>query len=160
MPMSGLDCGLHNLGNSCFMNSTLQILLHTVPLLNVLVTHRADSCMFFAVVDFNSHLTFAGKLALDGSHCFTCQLRKLATEMLVRKSRQARSPDDIFRTLKSLSARTELLARSPSSEISPTLRQYRQEDAHEFLRFSIDALQFSAQKGVKCVYPGGVYPKI
>lgn len=120
VPISALDCGLHNLGNSCFMNSTLQILLHTAPLLNVLLSHRHDSC----------------KLALDGSYCFTCQLRKLALDILCRKSRQARSPEDIFRNLK---------------RISPTLRQYRQEDAHEFLRFSIDALQLSAQNGVKSV---------
>lgn len=33
------------------------------------------------------------------------------------------------------------------TEIGPSMRRYRQEDAHEFLRFSIDSMQNSAQHG-------------
>ncbi|KAG8803344.1 hypothetical protein FRC20_002190 [Serendipita sp. 405] len=111
--------GLENLGNSCFMNSTLQILLHTPALLNIITRHHQKQLC---------------KILQDDKFCFTCSLKELAYFMVSSKSGRPKSPDTIFRNLR---------------KIAPSFRQYRQEDAHEFLRFSIDALQLSAQNGVK-----------
>ncbi|KAI1796180.1 cysteine proteinase [Ganoderma leucocontextum] len=38
-----VGCGLNNTGNTCFLNSALQCLLHTPPLLHILLKHP-DSC--------------------------------------------------------------------------------------------------------------------
>ncbi|KAG5342328.1 hypothetical protein C0989_003458 [Termitomyces sp. Mn162] len=40
--------GLFNNGNTCFLNSALQCLLHTPPLLRVLAAHKDNSCKVFA----------------------------------------------------------------------------------------------------------------
>ncbi|KAG8832905.1 hypothetical protein FRC17_000347, partial [Serendipita sp. 399] len=111
--------GLDNLGNSCFMNSTLQILLHTPPLVNIIIRHhKRQTC----------------KISQSDRFCFTCNLRELAITMMSEKISKPKAPNKIFANLR---------------KIAPSFRQYRQEDAHEFLRFSIDALQLAAQDGVK-----------
>ncbi|GHJ88224.1 hypothetical protein NliqN6_4626 [Naganishia liquefaciens] len=110
--------GLQNLGNTCFANSILQVMMYTPPVLHYLSGqgHDFSSC------------TLASK-----GFCFTCELQK-ARRNLWTSSGQSWSPKEIMRSIK---------------KICPSMRQFRQEDAHEFFRYGIDLLHNEALKLAK-----------
>ncbi|ETW84138.1 cysteine protease, partial [Heterobasidion irregulare TC 32-1] len=65
---ASIGAGLNNTGNTCFLNSALQCLLHTPPLLHALIAHKKEHCR---VKGF----------------CMICALRYVMTEAHTGKKR-------------------------------------------------------------------------
>lgn len=118
--------GFQNAGNTCFANSTLQALLHSPALLHIVQAHQPRA---------HAHGRGSG-------FCALCSLKAL--------SRHVHS-----------SSGHRLIAIMPSSfvegrnlrQISRTFHQYRQEDAHEFLRGLLDSATRSALVGCGAPLP-------
>ncbi|XP_006886405.1 PREDICTED: ubiquitin carboxyl-terminal hydrolase 36 [Elephantulus edwardii] len=108
-----VGAGLHNLGNTCFLNSTVQCLTYTPPLANYLLSkEHARSCH-------------------QGSFCMLCVMQNHITQAFAN-SGNAIKPVSFIRDLK---------------KIARHFRFGNQEDAHEFLRYTIDAMQKACLNG-------------
>lgn len=113
--------GLDNVGNTCFLNSVLQCLLHTPGLLHIVIDHR---------VRFGNTCPTKG----SSGFCMLCQFCELAwMDFYGQNKRASFQPSAILNSL---------------GKIAKGLRRGRQEDAHEFLRYSIDAFQKAALSGL------------
>ncbi|KAH7103068.1 cysteine proteinase [Auriculariales sp. MPI-PUGE-AT-0066] len=64
-----IGCGLYNNGNTCFLNSAVQCLLHTPPLLHVGLTH-SERCVVHANEQF----------------CMICAYRRIASDTFKNRS--------------------------------------------------------------------------
>ncbi|XP_048221392.1 ubiquitin carboxyl-terminal hydrolase 36 isoform X2 [Perognathus longimembris pacificus] len=108
-----VGAGLHNLGNTCFLNSTIQCLTYTPPLANYLLSkEHARSCH-------------------QGSFCMLCVMQNHIVQAFAN-SGNAIKPVSFIRDLK---------------KIARHFRFGNQEDAHEFLRYTIDAMQKACLNG-------------
>ncbi|XP_052050716.1 LOW QUALITY PROTEIN: ubiquitin carboxyl-terminal hydrolase 36 [Apodemus sylvaticus] len=108
-----VGAGLHNLGNTCFLNSTIQCLTYTPPLANYLLSREhARSCH-------------------QGSFCMLCVMQNHMVQAFAN-SGNAIKPVSFIRDLK---------------KIARHFRFGNQEDAHEFLRYTIDAMQKACLNG-------------
>ena len=117
--------GLSNYGNTCYMNSVMQSLIHTPPLAFALLTQDLDVL----------HGEWGGKR--NDSFDAVTAMQSFAKRSLAG-TKSTNAPIEFIRNLKSF---------------AKPLRQGRQEDAHEYLRFLLEALQQSclarAPKGLK-----------
>ncbi|XP_054250042.1 ubiquitin carboxyl-terminal hydrolase 36 [Indicator indicator] len=108
-----VGAGLHNLGNTCFLNSTVQCLTYTPPLANYLLSkEHSRSCH-------------------HGGFCMMCIMQNHTIQAFAN-SGNAIKPLSFIRDLK---------------KIAHNIHFGRQEDAHEFLRYTIDAMQKACLNG-------------
>ncbi|KAG8181084.1 hypothetical protein JTE90_016597 [Oedothorax gibbosus] len=107
-----IGAGLHNLGNTCFMNSVIQCLIYCPPLANYLMLDN----------DHSSKCQIS-RGAVNG-FCMMCILQEVMRRV-IGKQGEVIKPMEFHRRLKS---------------IAKHFIYGRQEDAHEFLRYVIDHL--------------------
>lgn len=163
--------GLNNSGNTCYLNSTLQALIHTPPLLSSLLTRKSSEFTnVYSYTQKRPHpnqflalnaLQIIAKKAMQGNGSGGSQWPGEISNRLKGESFICFEAFFSFRDETISSKRGEvnvcaltfyiLTANSPSSlfssllltfpEFAKPLRKGRQEDAHEFLRFLLEAMQ-------------------
>ncbi|XP_061702915.1 ubiquitin carboxyl-terminal hydrolase 36 [Syngnathoides biaculeatus] len=112
-----VGAGLHNLGNTCFLNSTVQCLTYTPPLANYLLGKEHS------------------RVCHQSGFCMICVMQNHIIQTFANTG-NAIKPVSFIRDLK---------------KIARHFRFGSQEDAHEFLRYTIDAMQKACLNG---------YPKL
>lgn len=112
-----VGAGLHNLGNTCFLNSTVQCLTYTPPLANYLLSKEHS------------------RACHQSGFCMICVMQNHIIQTFANTG-NAIKPVSFIRDLK---------------KIARHFRFGSQEDAHEFLRYTIDAMQKACLNG---------YPKL
>ncbi|XP_061830124.1 ubiquitin carboxyl-terminal hydrolase 36 [Nerophis lumbriciformis] len=112
-----VGAGLHNLGNTCFLNSTVQCLTYTPPLANYLLSKEHS------------------RVCHQSGFCMICVMQNHIIQTFANTG-NAIKPVSFIRDLK---------------KIARHFRFGSQEDAHEFLRYTIDAMQKACLNG---------YPKL
>uniref|UniRef100_A0A8V5GRJ1 USP domain-containing protein n=1 Tax=Melopsittacus undulatus TaxID=13146 RepID=A0A8V5GRJ1_MELUD len=111
-PLS-VGVGLQNMGNTCYLNATLQCLTYTPPLANYMLSlEHSKSCQ-------------------EKGFCMMCTLEAHINQAL-RLSKKAVKPMSVINGLR---------------RTGKHFRYGRQEDAHEFLSFTVDALQKACLNG-------------
>jgi ubiquitin C-terminal hydrolase len=122
-------CGLQNLGNTCYINSVLQCLAHTRPLLNIIlnddIISRIDTRRKSA--DLIREISAAFKLLRDAG-----------------PERRAMVPIRLINTIRTLAHKLE----------RDSFAGHNQNDAHEFAWFLIDNIHEALSRKVSISYTG------
>uniref|UniRef100_A0A803JQV5 USP domain-containing protein n=1 Tax=Xenopus tropicalis TaxID=8364 RepID=A0A803JQV5_XENTR len=111
--ISRVGAGLQNLGNTCFLNATVQCLTYTPPLANYLLSkEHSRNCQ-------------------QSGFCMLCIMQNHLIQVFANSGNNVK-PVSFIRDLK---------------KIARHFRFGSQEDAHEFLRYTIDAMQKACLNG-------------
>ncbi|XP_023686950.2 uncharacterized protein usp42 isoform X2 [Paramormyrops kingsleyae] len=110
-----IGAGLHNLGNTCFLNSALQCLSYTAPFANYMLSREHS------------------KTCHEPNFCMMCIMQNHIIQVFANSGNVIK-PIGVLNELK---------------RIAKHFRFGNQEDAHEFLRYIIDAMQRSCLPGNK-----------
>ncbi|KAG7267495.1 hypothetical protein CRUP_008256, partial [Coryphaenoides rupestris] len=108
-----VGAGLHNLGNTCFLNSTVQCLTYTPPLANYLLSKEHS------------------RTCHQSGFCMICVMQNHIIQAYANTGNSIK-PVSFIRDIK---------------KIARHFRFGSQEDAHEFLRYTIDAMQKACLNG-------------
>uniref|UniRef100_A0A8C5LNJ8 USP domain-containing protein n=1 Tax=Leptobrachium leishanense TaxID=445787 RepID=A0A8C5LNJ8_9ANUR len=111
--VSGVGAGLENLGNTCYLNSTLQCLTYTPPLANYFRSKQHS------------------QYCLQKDFCMLCLMQDHVLKTLTNSGKVIK-PIHMLRQLKKI-----------ASHFTPGC----QEDAHEFLRYTMEAMQTACMNG-------------
>ena len=82
-PFQEVGAGLNNTGNTCFLNSALQCLIHTAPLANVIKGHECAHCAAPARWIWLTSLT--GRVRKG--FCMSCGLKTVVMDSLINRKR-------------------------------------------------------------------------
>jgi len=143
----GVGRGFNNTGNTCFLNSALQCLLHTAPLFRILVSHKetcTSTLRLHPLLYLRFNLRSGQEQFLHGMRAETDNGRHSDK---IRPHYPIPHHHKIAAYVTTYSSPCRELKRSRYTVIAKHMRRGRQEDSHEFLRYAIDALQKACLHG-------------
>ena len=149
-------CGINNIGNTCYMASILQLLLHFIPLLSLLIK-KNDNIQQKQVAAYEEYLNQASitKIAaaerkrLNLNEDATVNIRKCDIDELEFKSVTAKLAEIVNSLIKQgASIITPVSFKQMIDLKIPNFRQFTHHDAHEFLLYLLDII--IEETGIEC----------